>query len=552
MRAARRRRPARAGLVVVLVAVLLAACTGGGATPDGETDGTPTADPGPRPEDVVASEVVVTSEAEVRVDVHPVVRVGDLAVLTLDLIPPDPFPETGRVHVHGWDVDGLTYHLTSEAPSNVRLVDLVRDVVLHGGTDGEGAPVVAPEGWATLRDPAGTRLQIPFAAPHPDADEVALFLPGAPLVAAVPVIDGDVPASVRPASAAAPTGTPGASGSATASASPAPAPEVLDLDAVAAAPVFPLESTSIELAGAVTTVESQERVDVSLGSDVLFEFDQDVLTPAADEALRLVAQRLTERAPGDVTVVGHTDDQGDEAYNADLSQRRARTVADALGALVDPASYPMGVEGRGESEPVAPNTSDEDRALNRRVTVTLTSTMVTRTELTTGGELPPFGQEGQVGTAGTPLPVDALIDWEVEATARRVHGHVVVDLVARNVDDRSSSGAKIGSLDGGDRGRGEGTTAPSASSSGTILHGATRVLPLDYRTGVSERHPGGEWFALADLTVGGDMDPGQARTFSFVYPELDVDTVTFQAGTGRSSSYDFRILDIPVAAEGTG
>jgi len=541
---AARRRPARAGLVVALVAVLLAACTGGGATPDGTTDGTPTADPGPQPEDVVASEVVVTSEAEVRVDVHPVVRAGDLAVLTLDLVPPDPLPGTGRVHVHGWDVDGLTYHLTSEAPSNVRLVDLVRDVVLHGGTDAAGSPVVAPEGWATLRDPAGTRLQIPFAAPHPDADEVALFLPGAPLVAAVPVIDGEVPVSVRPVSAAASTGTPGA---ATGSASPTSAPEVLDLDAVVAAPVFPLESTSIELAGAVTTVESQERVDVSLGSDVLFEFDQDVLTPAADEALRLVAQRLTERAPGDVTVVGHTDDQGDEAYNADLSQRRARTVADALGALVDPGSYPMAVEGRGESEPVVPNTSDEDRARNRRVTVTLTSTMVTRTELTTGGELPPFGPEGQVGTAGTPLPVEALIDWELEATARRVHGHVVVDLVARNVDDRSSSGAKIGSLDGGDRGRGEGTTAPSASSSGTILHGATRVLPLDYRTGVSERHPGGEWFALADLTVGGAMDPGQARTFSFVYPELDVDTVTFQAGTGRGSWHDFRILDIPVA-----
>ena len=540
-----RHHPARTALAASLGAVLalLTACTGGDAVPAPGASATPTVEPGPQPEDVVATATTVSDGVEIEVAVHPVVRAGDLSVLTLDLTPV-PVPDDGHVRLSGFDVDGQVEHVPSNGPTNVRLVDLVRDVVLHGGTDAEGEAVVVPERWWTIEQPEGGRLQIPFAAPHPDATHVSLFLPGAPLIASVPVIEGEVPASVR--SAAPTSGSPGPTGSPSASPSPTDEGETLDLAAVVAAPVFPLESTGLELAGAVRTVESEERVDVTLGADVLFEFDQDVLTPAADEALGLAAARLTEREPGEVTVVGHTDDQGDEAYNADLSERRARTVADALAARVDPASYPMRVDGRGESEPVVDNNSDENRALNRRVTIALTSTVVTRTDLTTTGELPPFGRNGHVGTAGTPLPLWALTQWELEATARRVHGHVVVDLVARNVDEDTSSGSKIGSLDGGGRGRGTGTSGPSSSSSGTVLHGATRLLPLDYRTGVSERFPGGEWFPLADLTVGGGVDPGQTRTFTFVYPPLDVDTLTFQAGTG-SGDYDFRILDVPVA-----
>ncbi|UZN03518.1 OmpA family protein [Cellulomonas sp. S1-8] len=530
-------RPAT--LIAATLTLTLVACTGGDPAPGPDRTTTPTVTPGPQPEDVVATAAIPSDGMEIEVGVHPVVRVGDLAVLTLDLTAQDPIPEIGWVHVEGFGTQGITHHVTRHEPSNVRLVDLERDVVLHVATDAAGDPVVAPERWGTLDEPEGGRLQIAYAAPDPRATEVAVFLPGAPMVAAVPVIDGDVPSSVRPATA---------SSSATATSDV----DVLDLDAVADAPVFSLESSSAELEGAVQTVESTEKVDIALGSDVLFEFDQAVLTPAADAALRLVAQRLTEREPGTVGVVGHTDDQGDDAYNADLSLARAQTVADALGALVDTASYPMTVDGRGEAEPFVPNDSEENRALNRRVTVTLTSTVVTRTDLTTTGELPPFGEDGQVGPAGTPLRIEGgRRVWEVDATARRVHGHVVVDVTVHGADDEENGmGDTIGSLDGGPRGRGAGTSSPDASARGVLLHGATRLFPLDYRTGESEQHPGGEWFPLTDLASGGRIDGGQTRTYTFVFPSLDVDSVTFQAGDGDMSTRDFRLVDLPVTPGG--
>jgi len=67
-----------------------------------------------------------------------------------------------------------------------------------------------------------------------------------------------------------------------------------------------------------------------------------------------------------VRVVGHTDDGGTAAYNHDLSYRRARAVAAALierGVAEDRIEY----EGRGATEPLAPNDSPEGRAMNRRV-----------------------------------------------------------------------------------------------------------------------------------------------------------------------------------------
>jgi outer membrane protein OmpA-like peptidoglycan-associated protein len=68
--------------------------------------------------------------------------------------------------------------------------------------------------------------------------------------------------------------------------------------------------------------------------------------------------------------VGHTDAVGNTAYNMDLSQRRALSAANFItGEGVDRTR--ISTAGRGETEPVATNDSDEGRRVNRRVEVAI-------------------------------------------------------------------------------------------------------------------------------------------------------------------------------------
>lgn len=544
-----RTRPARTPAVAVALVVALAACTGGDPSPEPDRTPTPTVEAGPQPEDVVATAVIPEGGTEVEIGVHPIVRAGDHAVLTLDLTPTDTSPDA---FVNIWAFGGGNLrNVAQHTPANVRLVDLERDVIHHVGVASDGRPVVAPTGWTTLRGPVGGRVLIPYAAPDADVTSLSVFLPGAPLVTDVPVIDGDVPSSVRPQVRELAAASASAAATGTATPSPLPEAPTLDLDAIVEAPTFSLDSTSAELEGAVQTTESTERIDVQLGSDVLFDFDQATLTPAAGEALALVAARVSEREPGTVSVVGHTDDQADDAYNLDLSRRRAQAVADALAGLVDTAAYPMTVEGRGEAEPVVGNDTEEGRARNRRVTVTLTSVVTTRTDVTVTGELPPFGEAGQVGTGDAPLRLDgSMRTWEVRATARRVHGHMVVDLEVHGADDVTESGWVLGSLRGWSTHRGDGTTTPmDMAGRATVLQGATKLYPMDYTTGPVQNYPGGEWITVSDLSGSNRIDGGQTRVYSYVFPRMDVDAVTFQVGTGLTDATDFRLVDVPVVPE---
>ena len=85
------------------------------------------------------------------------------------------------------------------------------------------------------------------------------------------------------------------------------------------------------------------------------------------EKNREASRELLNRATY-IEVVGHTDDVGDDAYNLDLSEKRANAVLDYLVAGGVDGSKIVTV-GMGESLPVASNTTDEGRAENRRVDV---------------------------------------------------------------------------------------------------------------------------------------------------------------------------------------
>lgn len=99
---------------------------------------------------------------------------------------------------------------------------------------------------------------------------------------------------------------------------------------------------------------------------VHFAFDSAELRPGAEQQLQQAVRKLTDNKQANVAVVGHTDSTGTEAYNKDLSLRRARSVVDYLTSH-GIQSHRLKVYGRGESEPIATNETKEGRAKNRRV-----------------------------------------------------------------------------------------------------------------------------------------------------------------------------------------
>ena len=97
-----------------------------------------------------------------------------------------------------------------------------------------------------------------------------------------------------------------------------------------------------------------------------FDFDKSVVKPQYFELLRNVKD-YAEQNDLRLTIIGHTDSKGTDAYNMALGMRRAVAVRDKLLEFgLNPARI-LSVESRGESEPIAPNDTDQGRFENRRI-----------------------------------------------------------------------------------------------------------------------------------------------------------------------------------------
>ena len=97
-----------------------------------------------------------------------------------------------------------------------------------------------------------------------------------------------------------------------------------------------------------------------------FDFDKSVVKPQYFELLRNVKD-YAEQNDFRLTIIGHTDSKGTDAYNMALGMRRAIAVRDKLLEFgLDPSRI-LGVESRGESEPIATNDTEEGRFENRRI-----------------------------------------------------------------------------------------------------------------------------------------------------------------------------------------
>ncbi len=104
---------------------------------------------------------------------------------------------------------------------------------------------------------------------------------------------------------------------------------------------------------------------------VNFDFDSAKLTAASESVLDGVVALLRLRPGAPATLGGHTDSKGKHAYNVKLSERRAAAVRDYLVGKGIPAAS-LTATGYGETRPIAPNTTEEGRAQNRRVTLEFT------------------------------------------------------------------------------------------------------------------------------------------------------------------------------------
>jgi len=100
---------------------------------------------------------------------------------------------------------------------------------------------------------------------------------------------------------------------------------------------------------------------------IYFDVNKDVVKPESYGTLKDIATVLQENPDVKVKIVGHTDSDGADASNLDLSKRRGSSVKNELVKTFGIDASRFESDGMGESQPVAPNDTPANKALNRRV-----------------------------------------------------------------------------------------------------------------------------------------------------------------------------------------
>ncbi|NCH72221.1 OmpA family lipoprotein [Cronobacter dublinensis] len=120
----------------------------------------------------------------------------------------------------------------------------------------------------------------------------------------------------------------------------------------------------------VSVTRSGDNIILNMPNNVTFDSSQANLKPAGANTLTGVAMVLKEYLKTAVNVVGYTDSTGGQALNMKLSQQRAESVASAL-ITQGVAANRIRTSGMGPANPVASNSTEEGKAQNRRVEITL-------------------------------------------------------------------------------------------------------------------------------------------------------------------------------------
>jgi outer membrane protein OmpA-like peptidoglycan-associated protein len=138
-----------------------------------------------------------------------------------------------------------------------------------------------------------------------------------------------------------------------------------------------LDRQAAELRGSlnsnISVTNNGQFLTVNMPQDLLFDTSSAAVRPDLRSDLQAVAASLLKYPNSRIEVIGHTDSTGSAAYNQDLSQRRAASVANVLRDSGVPGAR-LAAFGRGEDQPIATNLTPEGRAQNRRVEIIIRPT----------------------------------------------------------------------------------------------------------------------------------------------------------------------------------
>lgn len=130
------------------------------------------------------------------------------------------------------------------------------------------------------------------------------------------------------------------------------------------------QAKELEQVQGAEVVREGDELKVTFAEKILFDFDSSALKAASRTQLDQVASVLGKYPETNIVVKGHTDAKGSDEYNQRLSERRAAAVVNYLEEQGVRRSR-MTARGYGESMPVASNDTEEGRAENRRVELSI-------------------------------------------------------------------------------------------------------------------------------------------------------------------------------------
>ena len=328
-----------------------------------------------------------------------------------------------------------------------------------------------------------------------------------------------------------------------------------------------IERYTRALDDSTSTQAGSKDITVTLASDVTFASDSADLTPAADTQLQTVATQLGQHPDGGtLTIVGHTDDIQDDAYNQTLSDKRANAVKTKLEQLTKLDKWKTSVSGKGESQPKIKDTTDEARAANRRVEITLTPTGGTTPKNSTttpsngGGSTSGSGSDKLPDPQGPAAKGPEGVTLTSKGTSTSGEVTITLDHLTRTggyllgtitctVKD-GSTGAPLHPLledpqtvlaNQRDE---SGSALPTfnASDGLTLLAGGERIFPADYLDADAEHH-----LPLTELNVSDHLKTG-TTTICTIWPDPGGDTITLDHPEGKYSPKDtaYRLTNIPI------
>ena len=448
----------------------------------------------------------------IHIEIAPIQVKDGAALLSVDYSLANDAPQTPRILIG----QILMPPSGPMGVSTIRLVDGANSQVHLIGKDGDKQP-------ATSRDPLALE---PGKSVHSDAffgapagETVDVLFPYFGLVQGVPVVQAPEALTVTP--------------------------DDLSLVGELTYQTTPMDAFVVAFDDSSTTRSTGTDVKVSLASDVLFAVDKSTLTAKAQKVVDRAATKIAAvAAGGEVSVVGHTDDVGSEAYNQKLSVKRAKAVVAQLSKTLD-KGFTLSAEGRGKSEPAAEGQSKEARAANRRVEIRFQAKKAgTAVDVGASSAKAPK-QTGKVVAMGTPVSVPVRDkEFTVEAiSVRRAGAHLVGSLRVTGASPQPIQMIELfGTATQGlaaKRGL-KMTTMVAGAHNLTLLGEASRFYPADYVTVPRDGLGSDQRATLADQFLSAELEQGQSVVVTAMWPDPGGDTVTIDVPER------FRITDVPV------